>query len=198
MGKQGTRFCNDIGQIVDLSHCPLTVKSSLREPDRRVKHTFLSDSSFLHIYNFAMALNARYIFGGDEDNADPADIEREFNKLSLEYKIHNINQVRAFDMYLNTIDCFYTDRPVDFDMLTTFTDGMISSFAPMEHERWVRDHQIMGWTAGNNYDKLYDCISIDVCCSHGLPVPHFTQVDGELQVLFVNGKICGSGCGSIN
>ena len=154
MGKQGTRFCNDIGQIVDLSHCPLTVKSSLREPDRRVKHTFLSDSSFLHIYNFAMALNARYIFGGDEDNADPADIEREFNKLSLEYKIHNINQVRAFDMYLNTIDCFYTDRPVDFDMLTTFTDGMISSFAPMEHERWVRDHQIMGWTAGNDYETL--------------------------------------------
>ena len=57
-------------------------------------------------------------------------------------------------MYLNAIDCFYTDRPVDFDMLTGFTDEMIMAFAPMEHERWIKDHQIMGWTAGDDYETL--------------------------------------------
>ena len=62
--------------------------------------------------------------------------------------------MRSFDTYLNAIDCFYTDRPVDFDMLTEFTDEMVQRFAPLEHERWVTDHQNMGWTAGNEYETL--------------------------------------------
>ena len=81
-------------------------------------------------------------------------MENAFNSISLEYKLSNINQVRSFDMYLNAIDCFYTDRPVDFDMIEKFTDEMIAAFAPMEHERWVKDHQAMGWTAGNDYETL--------------------------------------------
>ena len=35
----------------------------------------------------------------------------------------NINQVRCFDTYLNAIDCFYTDKPVDFDMLPEFSES---------------------------------------------------------------------------
>ena len=154
MAEKDQRFRRDIGQIVDLSRCPLTVKPSLREPDRRVKHTYLSTSSFLHIYNFAVALHARYVYQGKEDKVSQKEMEDEFNSLSLEYKISNINQVRSFDMYLNAIDCFYTDRPVDFDMLPEFTPEMIEKFAPMEHERWVLDHQIMGWTAGNDYETV--------------------------------------------
>ena len=154
MAEKEQRFCRDIAQIVDLGHCPLTVKPSLREPDRRVKHTYLSTSSFLHIYNFAVALHARYLYQGREDKASRKEMEDQFNSLSLEYKVSNINQVRCFDTYLNEIDCFYTDRPVDFDMLPEFTPEMIEKFAPMEHERWVLDHQIMGWTAGNDYETV--------------------------------------------
>ena len=143
---------------MDLRYRPLIVKPSLRKADRQVKHTYLSTSNFLHIYNFAVALHARYIYGGKEDKAKQEIMEQEFNDLSLEYKISNINQVRSFDRYLNAIDCFYTDQPVDFDMLTEFTQKMINAFAPMEHERWVRDHQIMGWTAGN----LYETLPVDV------------------------------------
>ena len=154
MAEEKQRFCRDIGQIVDLKNCPLTVKPSMRKADRRVKHTYLSTSNFLHIYNFAVALHGRYAFEGKEDKATIEEMEKEFNSLSLEYKISNINQVRAFDMYLNAIDCFYTDRPVDFDMVTAFSDEMIDKFAPMEHERWIREHQSMGWTAGNEYETL--------------------------------------------
>ena len=154
MAETEQRFRRDIGQIVDLKHCPLTVKPSLRAADRRLKHTYLSTSSFLHIYNFAVALHARYIFRGAEKKATQEEMEKEFNNLSLEYRIGNINQVRCFDTYLNAIDCFYTDRPVDFDMLPEFTDEMVAAFAPMEHERWVKDHRIMGWTAGNDYETV--------------------------------------------
>ena len=154
MAEEKQRFCRDIGQIVDLKNCPLTVKPSLRKANRRVKHTYLSTSNFLHIYNFAVALHGRYAFEGREDKVTTDEMEKEFNNLSLEYKISNINQVRSFDTYLNAIDCFYTDRPVDFDMVTAFSDEMIGIFAPMEHERWIREHQIMGWTAGDEYETL--------------------------------------------
>lgn len=154
MEENGHRFRTDIGQIVDLKDCPLTVGSSLRRVDHQVKHTYLSTSNFLHIYNFAVTLHNRYLKGEKGKLPEQDVMEREFNSLSLEYKISNINQVRSFDRYLNAIDCFYTDQPVDYEMLAVFTDEMVEKFAPMEHERWVLDHQKMGWVAGNDYEQL--------------------------------------------
>lgn len=147
-------FRTDIESIVDMTGFPLYVDSDLRPVDRKLKHTYLSTSNFLHIYDFAVALNARYNYLGREDEVEVAQLEREFNDLSLEYKLLNINQVRSFARYLNVIDCFYTDKPVDFDMLKAFTPDMIDVFAPMEHVRWVRDHQLAGWYAGNEYETL--------------------------------------------
>jgi hypothetical protein len=148
------RFRKDIESIVDLTGFPLYVDSDLKPVDRKVKHTYLSSSSFLHIYDFAVALNARYNYQGDEENVPVEQLEKEFNALSLEYKLLNINQVRSFARYLNAIDCFYTDKPVDFDILKAFTPEMTGVFAPMEHVRWVRDHQLAGWQRGNEYETL--------------------------------------------
>ncbi len=147
-------FRTDIESIVDMTGFPLYVDSDLRPVDRKVKHTYLSTSNFLHIYDFAVALNARYNHMGKEDEVEVPQLEKEFNALSLEYKLLNINQVRSFARYLNMIDCFYTDKPVDYDMLKAFTPEMIDVFAPMEHVRWVRDHQLSGWRAGDEYETL--------------------------------------------
>ena len=148
------RFRTDIESIVDLTGFPLFVDSDLRTVDRKVKHTWLSSSSFLHIYDFAVALNARYNYQGREEEISVRQLEEEFNALSLEYKLLNINQVRSFARYLNAIDCFYTDKPVDFDVLKAFTPEMTAVFAPMEHVRWVRDHQLSGWQQGDEYETL--------------------------------------------
>ena len=154
MAEKQQRFTRDIRQIVDLENCPLTVSCTTRRADFREKHTYLSSSNFLHIYNFAVALHNGYLYGGREETADREQMEADFNDLSLEYKISNINQVRAFDRYLNEIDCFYTDQPVDFEMLGAFTEEMGETIAPLEHLRWVRDHELMGWSAGDRYEKL--------------------------------------------
>ena len=148
------KFRTDIESIVDLTGFPLYVEADLRPVDRKVKHTYLSSSSFLHIYDFAVALNARYNYQGREDTVSVDKLEADFNALSLEYKLLNINQVRSFARYLNAIDCFYTDKPVDFEMLYAFTAEMTGVFAPMEHVRWVRDHQLAGWQPGNEYETL--------------------------------------------
>ena len=81
-------------------------------------------------------------------------MEKEFSALSLEYKLSNINQVKNFSRYLNAIRCFYTDRQVDFDMLEAFSPEEIACIAPMEHERWVREHRSMGWSCDDFYEHV--------------------------------------------
>jgi hypothetical protein len=88
------------------------------------------------------------------DQVEKSTMEKEFSALSLEYKLFNINQVKSFSRYLNAIHCFYTDRQVDFDMLEAFSPEEIACIAPMEHERWVREHRSMGWSCDDFYEHV--------------------------------------------
>ncbi|MBQ6014196.1 MAG: hypothetical protein IJL27_09150 [Firmicutes bacterium] len=152
MAGKEQKFAADIKKIVDLSDMPLAVSPKIRRADRKSKHTYLSASNFLHLYDFAVALNGRYSYMGNEKNVDTGVLEREFEELSLEYQLSNINQAKSFSRYLDALRCFYTDRPVDYDMITSFTPEQIGVFAPMEHERWVREHISMGWLKGDIYE----------------------------------------------
>ena len=150
MAGDARGFTQDIEWIVDLSACPLTVDTGLRPLDRKAKHTYLSDSSFLHLYDFAVTLHSR--------NAPPGtsteEMEKKFCSQSLEYQLSGINRAKSFARYLNALGCFYTDRPVDFDMVLAFTPADLEIIAPLEHERWVREHQAMGWRSGTEYETL--------------------------------------------
>lgn len=154
MAEKEQRFTKDITKIVDTTLLPLTVTPSTRKVDRHKKHTYLSTSNFLHLYDFAISLNGRYTYEERLDEVTPSQLEREFDTLSLEYQLSNINQAKSFGRYLDAIRCFYTDRPVDYDMLTAFDASQTQVFAPMEHERWVLEHQGMAWTAGDAYEHL--------------------------------------------
>ena len=154
MANEEKSFVRDIEQIVDTSAVPITVVCDTAPVNRGVKQIYLSSSSFLHIHDFAVALNARYSPEGDEDDVNRSTMEKEFSALSLEYKLSNIDQVKSFSRYLNEIHCFYTDRQVDFDMLEAFTQEQIQCFAPLEHERWMREHRSMGWNSGDLYEQV--------------------------------------------
>ena len=145
-------FVNDIEYLVDISDVPLTVACVTAPVNRGSKHVYLSDSSFLHVHDFAVALNARYAHEGHENEVSTTELEAEFEALSLEYKLGNINQAQSLAQYLDAIHCFYTGRPVDYDMLTEFSPEEIERIAPMEHERWVREHHAMGWRQGDDYE----------------------------------------------
>ena len=143
-------FTADIERIVDISAIPLTVKAQLRRVDRENKRTYLSGSNFLHFFDFAVALHARNMPGKPtrEEMLD------KFNACSLEYRLSTLGRTRHFAAYLNAIGCFYTDKPVDFEPVTRFSANDAAIFAPMEHERWVREHQAMGWRYGKDYETL--------------------------------------------
>ena len=154
MADQGRSFAGDIRQIVDTAMVPLTVESGMAKPDRLKKHIYLSTSNFLHIYDFAVALNGRYAHAGNEENVSQEQLEQEFEMLSLEYKLSNLNQVKSFGRYLNYIHCFYTDKPVAYEMLKSFTQEEIDRFAPLEHERWILERIGHGWRYGTDYLTL--------------------------------------------
>ena len=153
MAGEKKKFLRDIERLVDTAGIPLTIVCDTAPVNRGSKHVYLSNSSFLHLHDFAVALNARYAHEGEEDEVNMEAIESEFAALSLEYKLANIHQVCSFSRYLNTIHCFYTDRPVDFDMVTEFSPNEIRRIAPMEHARWVREHAAMGWRNDDVYER---------------------------------------------
>ena len=158
-GKPG--FDADIASIVDISLVGLKSSIGWQPRDKGRKHTYLSDSNFMSLYNFAVALNGRWMLGDEWREAHKVgrgeetaflsskmdDFRTAFEKLSLEYKLSNINQAKAFDEYLNEIGAFYTDRPVDYEELIEFTPEECLKIGPMEHERWLREHIDMGWKA---------------------------------------------------
>lgn len=155
-------FQDDIERIVDLKDIGLTVETGLSEHVHTGNRSYLSDSNFINLYNFAIILNGRW---GNEDwkRAKAAGQEEQllgddkviteftesFKNLSLEYKLANINQAKAFAKYMNEIGCFYTDKQVDFELVVKFTDEELVKIGQMEHQRWLQEHYDMGWTYGD-------------------------------------------------
>ena len=143
-------FTADIERIVDTTAFPLKVRAELHKVNRENKRTYLSGSNFLHFFDFAVALHARNMPGKPSQE----EMEEKFNSCSLEYRLSTLGRTRHFAAYLNAIGCFYTDKPVDFETVTRFGAKDAAIFAPMEHERWVREHQMMGWRYGKDYETL--------------------------------------------
>ena len=150
MAEKEQRFTADIEKIVDTRDIPLGIRPDVRKADRRRKHIYLSGSSFLHLYDFAVALHGRNM--PPETGAE--ELEAYFADQSLEYQLSGINRAKSFARYLNAMGCFYTDRPVDYEMVTAFTPEQARRIAPLEHRRWVLEHRAMGWRAGREYETL--------------------------------------------
>lgn len=157
-----SEFLEDIERIIDLSEIKLTVDTKLddRSNVKTSKKTYISNSNYLNLYNFAVVLNGRWsrqeewkkakLEGKiDEFLSKDSEISKEFDEsfkaLSLEYKLTNINQARSFGRYLNEIGCFYTDKSVDYEFIDGFTEDELEKIGKLEHLRWLREHYEMGW-----------------------------------------------------
>ncbi len=148
-------FLADIEKIVHINEpgtLQLTVGTAFG-PNNRLRKKYLSNSNFLHLYHFAVALNGRYTYMGAEEQVEDARLEADFQKLSLEYKLSNINQAKKFAGHLDAIGCFYTDRPVAYGLVTAFTPQDLEIIGPREHLRWLAEKQSMGWSYGEKQPK---------------------------------------------
>ena len=154
-------FQNDIERIVDLTEIRLHVETGLAEHIHAGNRSYLSDSNFINLYDFAIILNGRWsndgwkrakLAGQEEQYLSDSRIVDEFvdgfKNLSLEYKLSNINQAKSFAKYMNMIGCFYNDKEVDFEQVEEFTDEELVKIGKAEHHRWLQEHYDMGWTYG--------------------------------------------------
>lgn len=148
-------FAKEIGLIVGLSNygnckgsIKLEVAQKVEKADWQNKHLYLSTSNFIHLYEFAAALNAQY----NKDYAPNKVMLDDFDNLSLEYKLSNIGKAKFFSTVLNEIGCFYTDRPVAYEMVTGFSDEELMRLGEHEHKRWEKEKQVMCWLPGGNLE----------------------------------------------
>lgn len=182
-------FQADIERIVDLTQIQMTVDTGLVENTNTNSRRYLSDSNFLNLYNFAIVLNGRWNSSGWKLAKETGKEERfindikseqqfteDFKNLSLEYKLSNINQAKAFARYMNEIDCFYTDKPVDFEMVESFTKEELVKIGLLEHQRWLQEHYDMGWTYGTPEKEQRDLMR-----QHKDMIPDFDNEDGKVS-----------------
>ena len=154
IANENKTFTRKIEKLVDTSNCKLIVLCNIAPVNRGNKQLYISNSNFLHLHGFAVALNARALHEGSEKDVDQETLEDEFSKLSLEYQLSCINLAKSFGRYLNAVHCFYTDRSVDYDVLNEFTEEQLDVFAPMEYERWIYEREAMGWKRDDLYEHV--------------------------------------------
>lgn len=162
--NERSKFLDDIDEIICLRDIAPSFEPNVNAPDtsclletrieKKNKKTglYLSDSNYLNLYRFALALNGRYAGVKTEEEMKIAFEEN----LSLEYKLSNIAQAKGFAAQLESIGCFYTDRPVDYIPVTSFQaliqeDGHendLMKIAIAEHGRWCVEKRAMGWDYG--------------------------------------------------
>ncbi len=196
-------FQKDIELIVDLNKIHLNVETGLAENIHSGNRSYLSDSNFINLYNFAIILNGRWgnagwksakLAGQEEqylsDSRMVEEFSERFRNLSLEYKLSNINQAKAFAKYMNMIGCFYTDKAVDFEQVDKFTDDELIAIGKAEHKRWLQEHYDMGWTYGKpekdkrdferkHWDMIPDFQGFDV--SDELAEQNYERLDKATQ-----------------
>lgn len=152
-----SKFVDDIDEIIRLSDVLPSFEPDVTKPDRsgtikailEAKHKktglYLSDSNYLNLYEFALALHGRYCGAKTAD-----EMSRAFEEdLSLEYKLSNVAQAKQFASHLEQIGCFYTDRPVEYEQLVEFSTDELATLADLEHTRWCNEKLSLGWDYGD-------------------------------------------------
>ena len=162
--KERSKYVDDIDEIISLRDIIPSFEPNVKLPDcsriirtkivEKQKKTglYLSDSNYLNLYNFALVLNGRYADVNTEEEMKKAFEEN----LSLEYKLSNIAQAKGFATQLESIGCFYTDRPVDYIPVVGFASLIkepghekdLDIISEAEHTRWCNEKTAMGWQLG--------------------------------------------------
>lgn len=183
--EQKCGFTDELQDILDFEGIgSIIVHADMEKKDNQRKRVYLSDSNFIHLYDFAVALNYRYSSSVQEEKKkmskngklDEKDLDelveriipslksgqdekespcyREFDQLSLEYKLSNINQAKEFAKYLNMVGGLYSDRPLNLVPFERFSEDDMKRIGLQEHLRWLAEHEEMGWKYGEKRDNV--------------------------------------------
>ncbi len=129
--------------------------SVVEEKKEKKQSNFASTTNLMNLCDFARAIHKSYqvLWGG-----------KDFDDLSLEMKLSNINQAKSYSDKLELINCFYSDKELDYPIVNSFSNSNydvyrkkttddIEFLAREEHVRWVKEKLAAGWKYGKNTDR---------------------------------------------
>jgi arginyl-tRNA synthetase len=65
----------------------------------------------------------------------------------------NVRQAKKIAEHLNEIGCFYTDRPVAYEIVKKFNDDELLKLGRNEHRRWEEEKMEMCWLPGEKFES---------------------------------------------
>lgn len=149
--KRITELINDICKSVVNTNeiAQFSAKPVIKKKDKKV-YDYFSDSRFISLCKIAETINISYM-----EDCKQAGIkgylQQEFDNLTLEYKLSNIAQAKNYVRHLQNINCFFSDRQLDYVPVREFTEDELEYLAVNEHIRWVNEKVEMGWQYGTDY-----------------------------------------------
>lgn len=150
--KKIDRLVADINKdVIDTDEIAvLTATHKRKHKDKKV-YDYLSDSKFIDLCKIAETINTSY--QSDCKNAGIKEyMQSAFDSLTLEYKLSNVAQAKDYVRHLHKINCFFSDRKLDYPVVEEFTEKELLYLAKEEHIRWVAEKIGMGWKYGRQVE----------------------------------------------
>lgn len=131
------------------------VASPKQKAKTKKSHLYASDDNFINLCDFARAINESYNRAAPKVNREPF-TPKKFEDLSLHYKVDNIKQAKTYAYKLELINCFYSNKDLDYPVITEFENSNVRNansddlgfLAREEHLRWVQDKLKAGFVYG--------------------------------------------------
>ncbi len=147
-----------VNKIFNYIESPLKLDVETIEKSKLKKSKlYISDDSFINLCDLAKAIHISYDKHCKEYSKNH--IETNFDNLSLEFKVSNIEQAKSYGEKLELINCFYSSKDLDYPVVNDFSRTEYSAFkdnlgflSREEHVRWVKEKLAMGWKYGTDYD----------------------------------------------
>lgn len=151
---QNGKFVANLQKLLVLHSDICISASNVSKPIQNIRYA--SSNSFINLCDFAKAIHKSYqsVYGGPD-----------FDDLTLEFKLSNIEQAKSYAGKLELINCFYSDKELDYPIVYSWTKKNetnnnitknrddLGFLAREEHLRWVREKLDNGWKYGTDYSS---------------------------------------------
>ncbi|MDE7164388.1 MAG: hypothetical protein K2O04_03090 [Clostridiales bacterium] len=114
------------------------------QPSVKKSSALQSSDRLVNLCDFSRAIHKSYQceYGGPD-----------FDDISLEFRLSNIEQAKSYARKLDLINCFYSERELSCPLVSEFTPDELEALAREEHVRWVREKLQAGWKYGTDYSS---------------------------------------------
>ena len=154
----------------------------LKKKDKESK-VYASSSLLLNLEKLACASHASYM----EKFQSFPNVAKDFNNLSLFYKLDNIDQAKSYAYKLELINCMYSDKELDYEVVQEFSEKDRKYLAAQEHVRWVKNRLKYGWAYGE-FGKDYTRENRDKLKKHQSIIPYelLSQEEKDKDIVVIN------------